>query len=346
MAYTELLTAHGLTEEQWDREIAEEYLGENWWRHLTSSGENAVIQAKEDLTKKSGDAITIGLVSEIIGGIVTGRNKGKGNEGYQEYFDQRFVIDNVRVLVKFEDVPMTQKRVGFDVLQRGKDGLVRKARVRLEEEITNALSDTSTGRVRGRYLYGAADSNWNATHATALTAIDDTADQLSSAMVSKAKRKATIPTNAVAKIRPMTVKNGKNSEEWYILVAHDLAIRDLTDNDATFKNSKLTLTPGSDSPLLTGSRFKGSWNGVLIYEYDRILLASSTIQVAHNLLLGAQAGVVVWGQHSKFGEQTEDVGHDVIYETHEIRTVGKTVFNRTTPEDHGVVHVFSAAVAD
>jgi hypothetical protein len=75
-------------------------------------------------------------------------------------------------------------------------------------------------------------------------------------------------------------------------------------------------------------------------------VGASSIQVSHGLLLGAQAAAVVWGQRSKFGEESADLGHTKIYELHEIRGIQKLVFNRSTPEDNGVVHIFTSAVAD
>jgi hypothetical protein len=167
-------------------------------------------------------------------------------------------------------------------------------------------------------------------------------------MINIAKRKARFPVNAEAKIRPMRIKNGKNFEEWYCFVGHDLSMRDLVKNDAAFNNAHLLIPPqaNADSPLFSGSSFKGNFNGVLVYEYERIQLISSTIQVSHNFLLGAQAGVVAWGQRSKFGEEFSDLKHKVTYETHEIRGVNKVAFNRDTVEDNGVIHIFAAAVAD
>ena len=348
MSYTEILTDNGLTQEQWDNQIFEEYLGQLWWKNLMGTSEESVIQVREDLTKSPGDAINIGLMGEMQGGKVTGNSKGKGNEGRVDFFNQRIVVDNVRYLIKIEDVPMTQKRVGFDVLQKAKRALTIKSRLGLEDDITTALTTIGSERVRGRYLYGAADSNWNATHTTALGNIDDTNDKLTSAMIDQAKRKATIPVNATAKIRPMMVKVGKNFEEWFVFVGHTYTIRDLVNSDTAFRNAQLLLPPNAnrDSVLFTGSSFKGSWNGVLIYEYENLPLISSTVQCAHNLLLGAQAAAVVWGQRSKFGEDEEDVGHDRIYETHEIREESKLIFSRSTTEDNGLVNVFSAAVAD
>ena len=309
---------------------------------------NSPIIIVEDLAKKPGDAITVQLRGRLQGGHVTGAAKGLGNEGKVDFFGQRLVVDNVRDLVKFEDVAMSEKRTNFNLLQQGKEALIEEAKIRLEDDITTALTDTSLGRVRGRYLYGAADSNWDATHATALTNIDNTADQLTTSMISIAKRKATIPVNATAKVRPMRVNTGKAFEEWFVFCGHTYCTRDLINNDAAWRNAQLNIPPQSNqgSPIYSGSSFKGSWDGVLIYEYDRLPLVSSTIQCAHNLLLGAQAGAIVWAQRSKFGEEEQDVGHDVTYEVHEIRKVSKLVFDRATQEDNGLVNLFAAAVAD
>ena len=323
-------------------------------KNLMGPSSDAVIETKMDLTKMPGDAITVNMRSQMQGGYVSGNSQGLGNEGRVDFYAQRITIDNVRHLVKFQDVPMSQKRVGWDVLNAGRAALVEKARIRMDEDIISALSGTSTGRVQGRYLYGAANSNWNATHATALTNIDNTADQLTTNMIRIAKRKSLIPVNATARIRPMKVKVGMNFEEWFCFVAHPYCVRDLVDNDAAYRNAQLLLPPNGnrDSTLFTGSSFRGSYDGCLIYEYDRIQLVSSTVQVAHNLFLGAQAGTVVWGQMPKFGEQWQDVDHDVTYEIHEIRNQAKLVYGRNavdssiSDEDNGIVHVFAAAVAD
>jgi hypothetical protein len=178
--------------------------------------------------------------------------------------------------------------------------------------------------------------------------IDNAADQLTTSMIDIAKRKAKLINNATAKIRPMRVQNGKNMEEWFTFVGHTLAIRDMVLNDASWKNAQINIPPqsNSNSPIYTGSSFKGAWNGVLVYEYEELQLVSSTIQCAHNLLLGAQAAAVAWAQRSAFNEEEQDLGHRLSIEDHQIRGVEKLVFDRATQEDNGIVHVFSAAVAD
>lgn len=349
MAFTEILTSHTITVEQFSESVFEEFTKLLWWKNLMGTDPDMPINVLEDLTKEPGDAITVQLMGQLQGGIVTGNSTGIGNEGRVDFFGQRIEIDNVRVLARIDDLPMTQKRTNFDVIAKVRRALATRAQERLDEEITTALSDTATGRVRGRYLYGAADSNWNATHATALLAIDNAADQLTTNMIDIGKRKAKlITTTATAKIRPMRVVNGKNMEEWFTFVGHTLSIRDLILNDASWKNAQLNIPPQSngDSPIFTGSSFKGAWNGTLIYEYEELDLISSTIQCSHNFLLGAQAAAVAWGQRSKVGEEENDVGHRLTIEDHQIRGVEKLVFDRSTPEDNGAVHIFAAAVAD
>ena len=367
MAYTEILTSGNsavVSEEQWSDECHREYIGKLMMKWIMGTGEDAILHVREDLTKKAGDALTLRYASGQVGGVVRSNAKGAGNEGSQSFYAQRFTIDNVRALIKMEDVPMTEKRVSFSVKKEMKYALTTKHAETFDSDIIDMLCDTGAGRVRGRYLYGAVDSNWNAAHATALTAIDGTNDMLTSGMIDTAKRKAVIKGVGISqKVNPTRIKNGMNYEEWFVFLGHTYAIRDLVNNDAIFRNNQLLLPPrsNSDSIYFTGSHFKGSWNGVLIYEYDRLPLVASTIQCSHNLLLGAKAGVVAWGQRTKFTDDAgtpnaaNDYGHDYGAELHDIRNslaTGasnnlKSIYNDgTNSHDYGIVNVFSAAVVD
>src|SRR3989304_1997759 len=129
MAYTEILTGHDLTVEQWNEDIFKDYIGQMWWKNLMGTSQNSIINVKDDLTKKPGDAITIGVRGTLQGGKVTGNATGIGNEGKVDFYGQRLTIDNVRHLVKVMDVPMSQKRVGWDVLMQAKEAVVEKAQV-------------------------------------------------------------------------------------------------------------------------------------------------------------------------------------------------------------------------
>jgi len=353
--FIEVLTGNGLTVEGWEKGIFETYIGKLQWKPFMGTSASSMIQVKSDLTKKKGDAITIGIRGRVQGGQVTGREKAIGNEGTLTFYNQRFVVDNVRRAVKMEDIPMSEQRTMFGVLKQARAALEDEFTKDLDVAITQSLmGDESTGYVQGRYLFGVLNSNFNTTIATAKATVDNTADKLSTRIVSIGKRKATLPVNAVNKIRPLRVKNGKNFEEWYTGFFHDYCIRDLVELDAAWQNSQLNIPPrtGASNPIFTGSHFKGAWNGVLMYENSDLDLSAqglASIQIAHNLIMGAQAGAVTWAQKSKFKEEPSDFGHDVSYELHEIRSLDKLVFSSTdggTQEDNGIINVYTAAVAD
>lgn len=354
-AWTEILTTDGVVPEVWEASISEEYLRQSFWMKWAGAGDNAVIQLNEDLAKAAGDAINTSIRSQLQGGVITGNTKTTGNEGKLNFYNYRQVVDDDKVAGKVENTNMTQQRAAFNVLNTLKSGIIDKRRLRTDDRITSALSDVTTGRVRGRYLYGNGDANWNATHATALANVDAVDDKASLASIDIAKRKAQLfGGNAVAKVRPYRVQvSDLDVQEWFVYVMHTFAARDLTRDDPAWRNPMLLIPPMANGniPIFTGSNFKGGMNGVLIYEWEGIQLLTSTIQVAHNLLLGAQAAVLAWAQHGVLTEEFTNYRKDYGLEHHEINSVGKVVYDRasvdgSTNEDNAVVHHFTAAVAD
>lgn len=336
-------TTHGVSAEQWSTEVFGEYLGQNPFFNFMGTSSHNLIQVKEELTKSPGDAITVQLRAKLAGSGVTGDTVLKGAEEDLVFYDQRLTVNTLRhgVMLRGE---MSQKRVAFDLRNQAREALVDWASDRLRKDLITALTSTSTGRVRARYLYGVSDSNWHATHATALANVDATNDKLTTSIISKAKRKALLEGDR--KVRPFIIKNGNSVEEVFVLFAHPYAVRDLM-ADADFKalNTYIPSKMG-DSVLVHGQRYKGMWDGVMIYECDMPVLPTAgtgSIPVAHNVLCGAQAAAVAWGKRTNYKEDLDDYGHQNGFAIDEIRGISKLVFNNA---DHGLVNVFTAAVAD
>jgi N4-gp56 family major capsid protein len=336
-------STHGITVEAWSNEVFSEYLAQNPFFNFMGTSTHNIIQVKEELTKQPGDAITVQLRGRLTGNGVTGVTKLKGSEEDLVFYDQRLLVDTIRhgVMLRGE---MSLQRVAFDLRNQAREALVDWASDKLRRDLITALTNTTIGRVRARYLYGISDANWNATHATALANVDNTADKLSTAMISRAKRKALLEGDR--KVRPFVVKQGNKVEEVYVLFAHPLATRDLL-ADLDFKNLNTYIpTTMGDSVLVHGQRYKGMWDGVMIYETEMPLLPTAGaggIQVAHNVLCGAQAVAVAWGKRTNYKEDVNDYGHENGFAIDEIRGVNKLVFSGM---DHGVVNVFTAAVTD
>ncbi len=337
-------TTHGVSAEQWSNEVFGEYISQNPFFSFMGPNSNAVVQVKEELTKAPGDAITVQLRAQLSGAGVTGDAALKGNEEDLVFYDQKINVDTLRhaVILRGE---MSEKRVAFDLRNQAREALVDWASEKLRNDIITALTDTSVGRAQSRYLYGATDSNWNATHATALANVDASADKLTTAMISKAKRKAMLEGSR--KVRPFTMKNGNRTDEIYVMYAHPYAVRDLL-SDQSFKDVNVHIPATfSESVLVHGQRYKGMWDGVMIFEVEDMPVASGagagSIDVAHNILCGAQAAAIAWGKRTNYKEDSDDYGHENGFAIDEIRGVEKLVFNSL---DHGVVNVFTAAVAD
>ncbi|MFZ2620337.1 MAG: N4-gp56 family major capsid protein [Alphaproteobacteria bacterium] len=339
-----IITTHGVSAKVWSDQVFNEYLGQNPFFNFMGTGSNDVIQVKEELTKAAGDAITIQLRSKLTGAGVTGDTALKGNEEDLIFYDQKLSVDTIRhaVILRGE---MSEKRVAFDLRNQARDALVDWANEKLKKDIITALTNTSVGRAQSRYLYGAVDGNYNATHATALANVDATNDKLTTDVISRAKRKALL--EGARKVRPFMMKNDERLEEVFVLFAHPYAVRDLL-KDQAFKdvNVHLPATMG-ESVLVQGQRYKGMWDGVMIFECAEMPVldnaGAGSIDVAHNVLCGAQAIAVAWGKRTNYKEDSDDYGHENGFAIDEIRGVSKLVFNNV---DHGVVNVFTAAEAD
>lgn len=354
MDFSQVLESHGSTMEQWQDEVQEEYLGQMFWFMFTGTTDNSIVHVSEKLGASGGTAVTTQIASEIKGGTIRGGGQiGVGNEGEMDFYPFRSTVDEVRQLVAFKDRKMSDQRVAFDILSRARPKLVEKMRWLTEHDITDALTDTSVGRVQGRYRYGSSEANWNVTEATAKANIADGTDDLSTGTIAKLSLKARNPINAHVIMRPWRVKGMSmaGSQEWYVLVAHDYAVDKLVMNDPLWNNSMLNIPPMSNgsNPIFTGTSFKGNYNGVLVYQWNNIPLESSTVQISHNLFLGAQAAVFNWAQHSEMSNEVSDHGHQHSFEINEIRGIKKVVWDRAsvdsniTNEDSGVIHYYTPA---
>src|SRR4029077_11337526 len=114
-----------------------------------------------------------------------------------------------------------------------------------------------------RVLFGIAKSNAvSNVYATALTTIDNTADKLSAAQITLAKR---IARTASPKIRPIRVSG---DEEWYVLFVPSGPYRDLMNDPVIINALQYAWNRGSENPLFTAGDI--IYNGVIIREIPEL----------------------------------------------------------------------------
>jgi N4-gp56 family major capsid protein len=200
-----------------------------------------------------------------------------------------------------------------------------------------------------RVLFGASKSNNTGVYATSLTNIDNTADKLTAAQITLAKR---IARTASPKIRPIRVND---DEEWYVMFVPSMVFRDLMLDPVIINSLQYAWNRGSDNPLFTAGDIL--YDGVIIREIPELptipdVGAGATVDAGASYLCGAQALGIAWAQRTKAITNERDYGFFSGVGVQEIRGVAKLRFgvdptvDQTKPVDNGVVTVWSAAEPD
>ena len=352
----------GLTPQQWDDRFFREYIRENRFRKYMGTNAGAMIQVREDLTRKPGDTITFGAMRKLIGAGVTGSAMLEGNEEVLDLRSMKVVVDVIRHAVAVTD--WDEQRSAVDLRNACKPALKDWAMERLRNDVILALLSidgvafgTATATQRNtwlannadRVLFGIARSN-NAGNvmATSLANVDAANDTLTPGVVSLAKRMA---RTAHPAIRPIRVRD---DEEWFVLFAQSFAFRDLK-NHATMKDANTNaMERGKDNPLFTDGDLL--WDGVIIREIPEFPVVAGAgaagMDVAPCVLCGAQAVGLAYAQRFKTTDNTRDYGFRHGVGVQEIRGVQKLRFGRNTgvdtqyPVDQGLVTLFVSGAAD
>lgn len=363
MAISTIGTAHAAARQEWLDELFLRHLNNNDFAPLMGAGEDAVIRVM-NVDNKAGDTFNVHFSDFLAetAGVVGDTAMGNG-QAVTMTTDQ-VTIDRRRVPVQIENFAMSDQRTIVDMEREiVMPQLENWMKSNVQKVIYDALLNTSIGRSSARYMYGVTSANYNATHTTALANVDNTADKLSLDLISKVARKAKLEGAGNGKLKPakLKLKDGRFNEYEYILLAHSYAVRDLK-ADTNFA-ARINNRENQQFDVINGSTFVGKHEGVLIYETlnsNMLQNNSNSLQCAQNLLLGAGAGVMAYGNVSvpkgasnyilqKKGKalvttQVTDHAGDVEYGITYVGGAKKLV--NSSSETNGVVSLFTAAVAD
>lgn len=349
----------GLTVQQWDEKFFTEYLNSNWFKQFMGTGSSKMIQVKEDLTKKPGDAVTFTLVNKL-----TGLAKGatEALEGAEEEATLRSFLVRVREYshaVKFKKFEAQKTAIDLrmahkDILMDWNMELDRDNIIDAMMSINGTVFASADATARNawavdnvdRVLFGALKSNYSATHATGLTNIDNTDDKLTPGIISLLKR---IANAANPKVRPFKVRSSVGDTDAYVLFAHPLAVRDLANNSSFLAANREARNRGIDNPLFNGADYM--WENVAIYTLEDIPIVASTINVAPAFLCGAQALGMAWAMRPQTVEEDFDYKRSVGLAVKQWYKVEKLRFGSGSTDtadykDHGIVTWWGPAVAD
>lgn len=243
MAVTSIQSNNKLV--KYTQEINREWVRESMFAPYMGEDVNSIIRRRFEL-KNGGEQMNIPLVRRLTGAGTSGSATLVGNEEVIDNYGMRAWLDWARHAV------VTNKKVqqqdSADIFGEAKPLLSDWLSELQRDELIAALmalpseSQPSDGvRVNGiqydlataaqrntwnsdnsdRVLYGAATSNYNATHATALANVDTTNDKFTAANLALLKR---VAMGANPKIRPYKTKDGY---EYFVAFAGSNTFRDL-----------------------------------------------------------------------------------------------------------------------
>lgn len=238
MAGTQVLSGLELT--KWQGSFTREFVRDSGFSPYMGDSPMDIIHVVNDL-KSSGYTIRIPLVGRLQGTGVSGSQRLAGSEERIKQAYQDLTWDFYR------NAAETDKKEGLksapDLLAVKRPLLREWASELIKYQIIDSLHKMSDGTKFSdadaskrnafaannvdRILFGASRANYSATHATGLTAIDNSADKLSTDMASLARFMA---RQARPQIRPF--KTGTQGREYYVMFCHPLGFRDLKKDDA------------------------------------------------------------------------------------------------------------------
>lgn len=353
---TDTTPATGLVVQQWEDKFFTEYLHDGGFKPLMGTGENAVIQVKEDLTKKAGDSITIALVNRLTNSATTGTSTLEGNEEDMASRSMRIYVDKRRNAVRIAE--MSEQKSAISLRQAARATLLDWAMEDTRDLIIEALGSLNGTRFIDRTaaigdawlvdnldrVYFGAGVGSGTDLSADLAQLDTTADLFNTTaldgMILKAK-------TCNPKIRPM--RDGGNGKRYYIVFANPHAFKNLRDSIDTEVLAQTTVQMEA-SKLFEGGDLM--WNGCIIKETDNIpiyenLGASGTTEVTPVYLCGAQALAVAYAKRWRTKTEEFDYGDkygvavDGIYGVRKI-IFGSGVGDTDDLKDNGVVTGFFA----
>lgn len=347
--------ASALVAEQWRKQFFKEYVRASQFTKAMGTGENACIQLIEDLTKKSGDKVTVNLVRRLTQAAVLNNGTLEGAEESLANYGHQLTVNMRRngVLVP----KMEQIRTEMDLWNAAKEMLKYWAVEDLRDLIiaamlspvvdgSTAYADASEAQKDAfsvansdRILFGNAVGNYSGDHSADLAKVDASNDTLDTGIVSLAKR---IAKTADPQIRPIKVDG---YGEWFVLYANSLAFRDLKAESAMQQANRDGWLRGKTNPLFHDGDML--WDGVIVKEIPEIGVISgvgaSSIDVAPNFLCGAQAVGVAWGQRPMQKTEEFDYGSKMGCAIEQVLGVEKLMSDSV---QNGMVTVYTAGVAD
>jgi len=308
------------------------------------------LQIIRDLTTSAGDRVSVDVFTDIRGDGVYGDDILEGKEKDLTWYTDEVFIEQIRQAVSAGG-RMSRKRTKHDLRMVARDMLKRWFARYFDESITVYLCGRR-GKNTSQWVLDTAWSGFagnslqpaDAEHSFALDATGNYTPNPANATTFSLKwldkldtyiSKMDVPPN------PIVI----NGEEYYVVVLNPDAVEQLrtdTSVGSWLDIQKNAGVRGAENPIFKNSL--GSYGRFILYSYSKLpIFTAGTQQVANNLVLGAQAAIVAFGNaggnfNLRWEEEVRDYGNLLSVSAGIIWGVKKTRFNG---KDFGVLSLYS-----
>lgn len=349
---TEFALNDPLAVQRWSTSLAVEAAKKQYFSKFIGTSNDSLIVLKNELNKGAGDKVTVGLRMKLVHPGVEGDAIISGHATGEEslvFFNDALFIDQLRKSTKSKG-KMSEQRVPYNMRQEGRDALSTWWAEEVDEQIMFYLAGARgmgtsahqtiawTGRANntlqapdaGHLLYGGvatAKNNLLATDVISLNSVERLVaySELNDPM-----------------IQPFNVEGNKK----FVLLMHTIQAFQL--RTGVSDNDWLAIHKATDSSAGAGSLIYknalGEYADVILHKHRNVVTfndygAGGAFNCARALFLGAQAGMIAYGQDSgaqrySWNEDQDDRGNSLAITAGSIFGVKKSRYNA---KDFGVM---------
>ena len=344
MAATEFALNDPLAVQRWSTSLAVEAMKSQYFAKFIGMGNDSLLVLKNDLHKAAGEKVTVALRMKLQHPGIEGDNTIEGHATGEEalnFFNDSLFINQLRKSTKSKG-KMSEQRVPYNMRKVGRDALAEWWAEELDEEIffylSGARGDVTLGYHNPTTWTGRANNALEAPDAAhilyggnATGAADmDSADTITLFDVERlaAKAKLTDPM-----MQPFNVGGKKK----FVFLMHTVMAHQLrtgtTDND--WLSTHKSTDRGPAAKMYSGAL--GEYADVIMHEHRNCVQfddygAAANLPASRALFMGAQAGLIAYGQESSqqrysWNEEKDDRGNALAITAGSIFGVKKSRFN-------------------
>jgi N4-gp56 family major capsid protein len=357
---TNIAVGSPLAIKRWANSLALDTEKLMFFSKFIGKGDSNIIERKTELEGDAGDRVQFDILMNMRGGMTYGDDTVEGKEENLSFYSDEVKIDQAR---KGTDAGgrMSRKRTLHDLRDAAKKATARFTSEWFDELFFVYLSGTLAGinpdaKVTTAFagnpvqapdpyhmVYGGA-----ATSAATLTAADTMSRDLIERIGVMPRMMSTLNPD-VTRMAPVVVEGG--GKHFVLLMnpfqAHSLRIEKSELSWADIQKAAAS-SEGRNNPLFKGGL--GMLNDVVLHQHENVRFfsnygAGGNVGAARALFMGAQAGVVAYGEAGngtrfQWTEELKDAKNRVAIYAGVIAGAKKTRFNGY---DYGVIAVDTAA---